>query len=401
MENLGYNKNPYTYQRDQHTEAMIYAKSASDFELVGQWARCALHACVDNNSFPHADMRTILNGFPLETQMSQTHTKLEYLDHTVFEGSAWDLVIDMLLIPQSPEETYRLSYVIFSWLTNSRHHGFVEKPGASPQEKSCYLWECVTRRPNAFKNAFNLQMGAKTRTPLCDIIPHLFNSEELALQLMADPHFQNWIKCAAVSTPTDVVKMLDTIIGAPLDVATKQKLGGHLTSLVGSDVMKLAINRIPRTKIVQGLWKSYFAVANGCGVDMKQAIESQIQAFREAIPNNASSTLVMDRYLPAFKMLEDFQYIVNDIPFALWKKSCAPKTLPPDKAWLVLQKHDVVPQTLTWDTVQGELKGLESYTHEQQAYEKLHALVQNHRLRQEILTTIESQTPTPTTRRRM
>ncbi len=58
-------------------------------------------------------------------------------------------------------------------------------------------------------------------------MPHLFNSEELVLQLVADPHFQNWIKHVAITTPKDVVKLLDAIIGAPLDVATKQQLGGH------------------------------------------------------------------------------------------------------------------------------------------------------------------------------
>lgn len=413
MENLGYNKNGYTTYRDERSEAMMYARSASADELVGQWARCALHACMDKNSFHHADIRTILNGFPIEKPMSQTHTKLKYLDHTVFEGSAWDLIVDMLLVPQKHDQTHRLSESVISWLTNNRNHGLIEKPGVSSQEKSKYLWECIVQRAAAFDNAFNPKMAfqqqnaeyapdcAPYRTSLCDIMPHLFNSEEFVLQLVADPHFQNWIKHVAITTPKDVVKLLDAIIGAPLDVATKQQLGGHLTSLVGTEAVKSAINKLPRTKIVQGLWKSYFAVAQGCGVDMKQAIGRQINAFREAIPNNAHSTLTMDRYLPVFKQLEDFQYIVQNIPFVLWKKSNAPKTLPMDKAWAVLQKHDVVPPTLAWSEIQDELKGLESYTHEQQAQETLLALVQNHRLKQELLKTIESEAPQPTTRRRM
>lgn len=407
LEHLAYKKEGYYRYEVSHKDVLQYASSASDSQRVGQWARCALYACIDRNAFVHGDIQSIVEGFPSTKPMSGSHICLRYLNHTVFEGSAWDLMMDMLLVPQSAHSTTRLSRPVVKWATNIRNHGFVELPAASVSEKWQHVWESISSRSQqverVFANAkkFNKPEEPDFRTALCDIIPHLLVNEQIALEMAASSVWQNWIKHVASNSPVDLEKLASAIVGAPLDIATKKQLGGHLKALVGTEILKNSLKKFPSQTIIQGLWKSYFAFAEGCGITTEGAIEIQKNNFKAALTNNVNSTLVMDRYLPLFKNMTGFEEAFLEMPFALWKKSKMVKSVPVSTSWGILQKHDVIPPTLNWDMVQDELKDLTHYTNEEEAQEKLSSLVQNHRLRREIMSTIEPQVQTTPTRRRM
>lgn len=403
IENIAYQK--VGYQTYEITNKIItgYAKSASDSQLVGQWARCALYACVDPNAFHHADIRLLVEGFPSKNSMSASHVKLEYLDHVVFEGSAWDLMMDMLIVPQMADQTNRLSQSIIKWLKNGHNHGLVEMPKASSAIKLQHLWDSIVSRTEEISHMFSAQNTQKLsfRTSLCDVMPHFFTSEELVVQITASALWQHWVKYTALTNPSGLGKIASAIIGAPLDTAIKKQIGGHLKSIVDTEVLKRALKDFPPQTVIQGLWKSYFAFADGCGITPETAIDLHKENFKAALVNNVTSTLVMDRYLPLFKKTPGFEDAFLEMPFALWKKNKMLKSVPAGKSWGILQKHDIIPQTLRWEMVEEELKHLTKYTDEEQAQHMLNSLVQNHRLRQEIMNTVASEVQTAPTRRRM
>lgn len=407
IEQLAYKKEGYYRYEVSNKSVLQYAATSSDSQRVDQWARCALYACIDHSAFNYGDIQTILEGYPSAKPMSGSHICLQYLDQMVFEGSAWDLIMDMLLVPQLPTQTTRVSRPIVRWATNVRNHGFVELPTASVSEKWQHVWEALSSRSQEVEKVFaNPKKFKKSeeqnfRTALCDIMPHLLVNERIALEMAASTVWQTWIRYVSSHNPADLEKLASSIVGAPLDIATKKQLGGHLKALVGTETLTNTLKKFPSQTIIQGLWKSYFAFAEGCGITTEKSIELQNNNFKAALTNNVNSTLVMDRYLPLFKNTPGFEYAFLEMPFALWKKSKMVKSNPVEKAWAILQKHDVIPPTLCWEVVEDELKHLSHYQDEEEAQQKLNSLVQNHRLHQEIMNTVASEVQSAPTRRRM
>lgn len=405
IEHLAYKKEGYYRYEVSNKSVLQYADASSDSQRVGQWARCALYACIDHSAFNYGDTQTILEGFPSAKPMSSSHICLQYLDQMVFEGSAWDLIMDMLLVPQLPTQTTRVSRPLLRWATNVRNHGFVEIPSASVSEKWQHVWESLASRSQEVERVFSNPKKFKKpkeqdfRTALCDIMPHLFVNEQIALEMAASSVWQTWIKHISSHSPADLKKLASAIVGAPLDMATKKQLGGHLKALIGSETLTDMLKNFPSQTIIQGLWKSYFAFAEGCGISAENSIEIQKNNFKAALTNNVNSTLVMDRYLPLFKNTPGFEYTLEEMPFALWKKSKLVKSNTVGKSWAILQKHNLIPPTLSWDMVEDELKHLSHYQDEDEAQQKLRSLVQNHRLRQELVNTVASEVHAPTRRR--
>lgn len=406
LEQIAYKKEGYYRHEPSDENVLKYVSSASNEQLVGQWARCALYSCIDPSAFQHADIQTVLDGFPPQKSMGNSQVHLQYLDHTVFQGSAWDLMMDMLLVPQSPDQTYRLSRHVIKWATNMRIHGIVEMPQASSSEKWQHVWKCISSRTKQIEHVFgnserSCNEKADFRTALCDIMPYLFTSEELALEMAASAAWQTWVKYVALTNTSDLNKIASAIIGSPLDISTKKQLGSHLKSLVETEALKNMLENIPSQTIIQGLWKSYFAFAEGCGFTTQKAVDLQKNNFKAGLTNNVSSTLVMGRYLPLFKAIPDFESVFLEMPVALWEKHKLGKSVSADKCWIVLQKHNIVPSTVHWNMVEEELKNFKSYTDKNVAHEKLKSLLQNYRLRQEIMDTVQPQIQPAPNRRRM
>lgn len=391
------------------SHAQGYAKTATEEELVAQWARCAVRACVDvksNNLL--TDVNKILCGFPTQSLMSQSWAKLEYGKKTIFEGSAWDLIIDMLLVPQRGNDGSRLARCMENWIKSTTTNAINECPNTSPVQKMEYLWEAVAKRAHIFMQTYDSTNVYEklsetderfTSTSLCNIIPLFFSDENLAFKMVADPLWQKWLKYANDLNPHDVANVVASIIGASMDAKKKTQLTQHLTSILGQKSMQKVLNALPTQKIVQGLWKSYLAATEGCGVSPEIAIKMHANAFAQSLPINVESTLQMDRYLPIFKTIETINTKLPDLAFFLWRRSKGVKAGPMDKAWEVLQKHDVVPNSLHWGVVCEELKEFHPVTNSQTASDTLNNLIQNHRLRAEIENTIAKDAPTPSRRR--
>ena len=402
LEFFAYKKMRYPHQAYTDEHIASYIDQASADELLGQWARCAVQACTPKASNSYTDVHTILKGYPLSQSMSQSFTKLEYLQHTVFEGSAWDLLMDMLLIPQDPQQKGILSNTLWDWCTQPNHVFFVEKADASSSEKMQHLWDGVKKRSTQFLKIWSTytDVGAPKRTALCDIVPKLFTDEEMAFKLVADPLFHTWLTSACNTRKTYISMLLNSVIGSSMDVSRKTALVQHLSSITSQDVIQKAFEYVPSQKIGMGLWKSHFAVAKGCGLSEQQAVMLNAPAFAQSLENNVTSPFMMDRYLPIFKELDTISPVLPDLPYFLWKKSISPNAISMEKPWGVLQKHGVAPKSLAWDVVQDELKDLHSYKNAEQAQMVLNALVQSHRLHEEISNAIEP-VQISTQRRRM
>lgn len=392
----------HAYNADEQKHIASYIDQASDDELLGQWARCAVQACTPKASNSYTDVHTILKGYPLSQSMSQSFTKLEYLQHTVFEGSAWDLVMDMLLIPQDPHQKGILSNTLWDWCTDPNHAFFVEKTNSSSPEKMQYFWDGVKKRSAQFVKIWSTyaDVGESKRTALCDIVPKFFTNEEMGFKLVADPLFHTWLTSACNTRMPYVSMLLNNIMGSSMDVTRKTALVQHLSSITSPAAIQKAFENVSSQKIGMGLWKSHFAVAQGCGLSEEQAIKLHALEFSQSLETNVASSLMMDRYLPVFKEVDTISAVFANLPYFLWKKSVAPNAISMEKPWGVLQKHDVAPKSLAWDVVQDELKELHSYKNAEQAKMALNTLVQNHRLREEISNAIEP-VQIPTARRRM
>lgn len=381
---------------------LSYIKQASEEELLGQWARCAVHACAKKTAGAHLNLNMVINGYPLTHSMSQSFTKLEYMQSTVFEGSAWDLILDMLVIPQDCAQTSDLPHAIWDWCTK-RNPGINEKLNYSSNEKMAYLWEGIQHRaPQVLKvlSATPANDQVPQRTALCDIIPQFFMHEDLAFKLVADPLIHAWLSNACKHNISGLSAVLKNIMGSSMDSAKKTTITQHLLTLTSRDTMQIALIDVPTQKIEMGLWKSYFAVAQGCGVSPEQAVKWHRRAFTQSLEINVSSAIMMDRYLSIFKTTEGIDLALSNLPYFLWKRSLLSNALPMEAAWLVLQKHDIAPKSLSWSTVQEELKDLSLYTDADQAQDLLNTVLQNHRLHQQILDVIEP-AQTSTVRRRM
>lgn len=387
---------------DEQQHILSYIKQASEDELLGQWARCAINAYAPKMPGSHLNIHMVISGYPLTHSMSQSFTKLEYMKSTVFEGSAWDLILDMLVVPQDPEQIPHLSRAILDWCTTN-NSGINEKPNYSSPEKMAYLWEGVQKRaPQVLKvlNSTPDNDQVPQRTALCDVIPQLFMPEEMAFKLVADPLVHAWLTNTCKHHISGLSAVLKNIMGSSMDSANKTSITQHLLTLTSPDAMQKALRYVPTQKIEMGLWKSYFAVAQGCGVSPEHAVKLHHRAFAQSLETNVSSSIMMDRYLPIFKTTEGVNHALSNLPYFLWKRSLVPNALPMEAPWLVLQKHDIAPKSLSWSTVQEELKGLSSYTDADHAQDLLNTLLQNHRLNQEILDVIEP-AQTSTIRRRM
>lgn len=407
-----------TFNRAQSVYSKNTNSSDSGFSLseqVALWARVMVarsQGAVNYYSFTSSAL-----GFPASTDLSSQSLTLHYQDTPIFAGSAWDLLMD-LLTSINHTNTSALAHDFSDWMLKTRPSALQmlpEKADLSVSQRVEYIWRALVGRATVLENWWKQEQeefersereGAEPPAPLrvgaTSLMPEFVRHPEIVFEVLASPLWQKWFKHATQVNPTKACEVWESVATAGLDMEVKTQVARQLTHLVGKDQALYALRHMNDRCIIQGLWKSYSAVASGAGLSVDEAVRLRSNSFRLSWKNNLTGTLMWERFLPVFKHSDLLMSSLNSLPLMLWEHSLSPKADPLAcaKTWAVWQKHDVVPSSVTWATVRNQLIDC---THPSQAEEVLGALLVRSRLKEQLKDVIETDPAVTTSspRRRM